>query len=81
MFNLNDDSGEWIHRAGNPDIAAIEAALEYKITGGAFDLELIEKDIWDHLAQKQVVNQVMARNETSWDYRVEVNPSAQYVRT
>lgn len=81
MFYLDDDPGEWINRAHDPDVAAIEAALEYEITGGAFDLEFIEKDVWDRLAQKLVVNQTMARNGTSWDYRVEVDPSTQYVRT
>lgn len=77
MFNLDDDPSEWINRAGDPDVAAIEAALEHEITGGAFDLESIEKDIWGRLAQKQVVNQTMAPNGTSWDYRGEVDPSTQ----
>jgi choline-sulfatase len=77
LFNLADDPGEWINRASDPDVAAIEAALEHEITGGAFDLESIEKDIWGRLAQKQVVNQTMVPNGTSWDYRGEVGPSTQ----
>lgn len=80
LFNLDDDPGEWNNRAGDTSIGDIEARLNQEVTGGAFDLDFIEMDIWERLAQKQVVNQAMALNRTSWDYRVEVDPATQYVR-
>jgi choline-sulfatase len=65
LFNLDDGPDEWINQVGDLDVAAIEAALEHEIIGGAFDLKFIEKDIWDRLAQKQMVKQGLARNGTS----------------
>ena len=45
------------------------------ITGGYFDLEKIARDVWDRLPMKQVVNDAMKANETSWDYLVNQNAS------
>ena len=58
----------------------IERELNHVVAGGSFDLDLIEKDVWSRLAQKQVVQSAMERNRTSWDYRVEIDPATQYVR-
>lgn len=80
LFNLAEDPDEWNNLSGEPAARGIETALNREITGGAFDLDFIEKDIWARLTQKEVVNKAMARNGTSWDYRVEVDPSTQYVR-
>ncbi len=80
LFNLEEDPGEWRNHAGRCEVAAIEAELNAIVTGGRFDLDFIEKDVWARLAQKQVVNAAMAANRTSWDYEVRINPSSQYVR-
>ena len=47
---------------------------------GQFDLDFIERDVWARLPMKNVVNEAMARNGTSWDYRPDSDPSRQYVR-
>jgi len=80
LFNLETDPGEWDNLSGRPEVAGIERELDAAVTGGDFDLDFIEKDVWDRLAQKEVVNQAMATNGTSWDYRVDTDPSQQYVR-
>jgi choline-sulfatase len=80
LFHMERDPGEWDNLAGQPDLAEIEARLRAVVTDG-FDLDFIESDIWTRLPQKQVVNQAMARTRTSWDYRVDNDPSKQYVRT
>jgi choline-sulfatase len=80
LFNLKQDPGENHNLAGQPATREIERELNLVVTGGQFDLEFIEKDIWGRLAQKDVVNQAMALNGTNWDYRVENDPAAQYVR-
>lgn len=79
LFNLETDPGEWDNRAGDPSVAEIEAALLSVITDG-FDLEAIGRDVWDRLAQKQVVNAAMAANGTAWDYVVDQDAARQYVR-
>jgi choline-sulfatase len=80
LFHMERDPGEWDNLAGQPELAEIEARLRAVVTDG-FDLDFIESDIWARLPQKQVVNQAMARTRTSWDYRVDNDPSKQYVRT
>ncbi|MCY1126814.1 choline-sulfatase [Frigidibacter sp. RF13] len=80
LFNLAEDPGEWRNRAGDPAVAGIEAELNRLITGGRFDLEAIERDVWARLPQKAVVNQAMAANETGWDYVVAQDAARQYVR-
>lgn len=80
LFNLDSDPGEWNNLSGLADVTDIEAELNAVVTGGAFDLDFIEKDIWQRLAQKEVVNRAMAINETVWDYRPDPDPSKQYVR-
>jgi len=80
LFNLERDPEEWNDLSGHPDACEIEKELNNIVTGGAFDLDSIEKDVWKRLAQKQIVNQAMAKNETNWDYRVEIDPATQYVR-
>lgn len=79
LFNLETDPGEWDNRAGQSDVADIEAALLAVIID-RFDLDAIEREVWDRLAQKQVVNAAMAANGTAWDYRVDTDPAKQYVR-
>jgi choline-sulfatase len=80
LFNVETDPGEWRNRAGDADVAEIERELNAVITNGRFDLDFIENDVWARLPQKQIVNAAMAANRTAWDYRVEINPSPQYVR-
>ena len=80
LFNRDSDPGEWNNLSGLADVTDIEAELNAVVTGGAFDLDFIEKDIWQRLAQKEVVNRAMAINETVWDYRPDPDPSKQYVR-
>ena len=81
LFNIELDPDEWNNLSGQPDVRDIEKELNGVVTGGSFDLDFIEKDIWERLAQKQVVNRAMALNGTRWDYRVEQDPASQYVRT
>jgi choline-sulfatase len=81
LFNLASDPGEWRNRAGDPAAAEVERALHDVVAGGRFDLARIEAEAWARLPQKQVVNQAMARNRTNWDYRVDVDPATQYVRS
>lgn len=81
LFNLAEDPGEWINRAGEPSVANIEEQLEHVITGGDFDLEKIAKDVWNRLPLKQVVNAAMKINNTHWDYQVDHNAATQYIRT
>ena len=80
LFNLENDPGEWNNLSGRPDVADIEKELKAAVAGGDFDLDFIERDVWERLAQKEVVNKAMAVNGTVWDYRVETDPSKQYVR-
>ena len=80
LFHMGRDPGEWDNLAGQPAVAEIENRLRAVVTDG-FDLGFIERDIGDRLPQKQVVNQAMARTRTGWDYRVDNDPSKQYVRT
>ena len=80
LFNLDVDPGEWSNLSGQPEVAEIEKELSSIITGGEFDLDFIEKDVWERLDQKEVVNKAMAITGTTWDYRVETEPSKQYVR-
>jgi choline-sulfatase len=81
LFDLATDPGEWNNRTGDPMIADIERELHGVVTGGRFDLDGIERELWSRLAQKSVVNAAMAANSTAWDYRVDTDPSKQYVRT
>ena len=81
LFNMDDDPGEWNNLSGQAHVANIESELNAVVTAGNFDLDYIEKDIWERLAQKEVINKAMARNGTKWDYHVNTDPSAQYVRT
>ena len=80
LFNLAEDPGEWANRSGDPAVGAIEAELNSVLTGGRFDLDFIERDVWARLPQKQVVNAAMAANGTAWDYRADTDPAKQYVR-
>ena len=80
LFNLAEDPDEWRNLAGDPGVAEIEARLNNVITGGVFDLEKIQTEVWDRLAMKQVVNDAMKANGTAWDYTVDQNAAAQYVR-
>ena len=66
LFDLEADPGEWHNRAGDPDCAAVLAALEAEITGGRFDLARIGREVWDRLPMKAVVNRAMAANGTGW---------------
>ena len=70
LFNLETDPGEWDNLAGTAAAGDIETRLNGIITKGQFDLEFIAKDVWDRLAQKQVVNAAMEANGTTWDYEV-----------
>ena len=79
MFNLDEDPGEWNNRAGDPDLAEVETALLAVITD-RFDLDFIARDVWDRLAQKQVVNAAMKSNNTAWDYRVDQDVASLYIR-
>lgn len=81
LFNLNEDPGEWNNRAGDPAVADIEAELDHVITAGKFDLEKIARDVWERLPLKQVVNDAMKINDTSWDYLVDQSGATQYIRT
>jgi len=80
LFNIESDPGEWENLAGTDAVAEIEQELREIVTS-TFDLDFIEKDVWARLPQKQVVNAAMDRTGTSWDYKVETDPSKQYVRT
>ena len=80
LFNVDDDPDEWNNLAGRQEVLKIESELNQIITGGQFDLDFIESDVWARLAQKQIVNKAMAENQTAWDYKVEATPSQQYVR-
>jgi choline-sulfatase len=79
LFNLDTDPGEWDNRAGETELAAKEAELLEIITG-RFDLDFIARDVWDRLAQKQVVNAAMKANSTSWDFRIDQDAATQYIR-
>jgi len=80
LFDLETDPGEWNNLSGQQDVSEIEHELHAVVTEGSFDLDFIEKDIWERLAQKKVVNKAMATNNTVWDYRPDTDPSKQYVR-
>lgn len=80
LFHLPDDPGEWNNLSGRPELAAIEGALRDVVTGGAFDLERIAREVWERLPMKEAVNRAMARNATSWDYRPDNDPVRRYVR-
>lgn len=81
LFNLDEDPGEWNNLAGLPQHQAVQAELTDVVTGGTFDLEFIEKDIWARLPLKQVVNEAMEKNRTHWDYVPNGNAAGKYVRT
>ena len=81
LFNLAEDPGEWNDLAGRPEVAAIEAELDRLVTGGRFDLDAIEADVWARLPMKQVVNAAMAANGTAWDYEVRQDAARRYVRS
>ncbi len=74
------DPDEWINLSGHPDVREIEKELSNVLTGGAFDLELIERNVWERLSQKPIVNQAMAKNGTQREYPVEIDPATQYDR-
>jgi choline-sulfatase len=80
LFNLDDDPGEWNNLSGQSTYSAIEAELTTVVTDGSFDLDFIEQDVWARLAQKQVVNEAMAKNNTHWDYKVDSDAAGKYVR-
>jgi hypothetical protein len=80
LFDLANDPDEWENLAGERAVAEIEDELQSVITG-RFDLDFIERDVNERLAQKQVVNAAMASNGTSWDHRVDTDPARQYVRS
>lgn len=80
LFNLAEDPDEWTNLAGTPDVAAIEAELNQIITGGRFDLDAIEAEVWARLSMKEAVNNAMAANGTQWDYVVQGNTPGRYVR-
>ena len=50
------------------------------ITAGYFDLEKIKSEVWDRLPQKQIVNDAMKVNRTTWDYAIDQGAAAQYIR-
>lgn len=80
LFNLAEDPDEWDNRAGDPDLHQIETTLNQVITGGRFDLEKIRSEVWERLPLKQVVNAAMRANGTTWDYVVDQNTHANYIR-
>ncbi len=80
LFNLANDPDEWQNLAGKPEQADIQAKLQ-GIIDQNFDLDAIKSDVWARLEQKRVVNAAMATNGTTWDYRVDSDPSKLYVRT
>ncbi len=80
LFNIDLDPDEWNNLSGQSDCSDIEKELNTIVTGGNFDLEFIEQDVWQRLAQKQIVNEAMTRNDTHWDYRVENDSASKYVR-
>ncbi len=80
LFNPEQDPDEWINLSGHPDVREIEKELSNVLTGGAFDLELIERNVWERLSQKPIVNQAMAKNGTQREYPVEIDPATQYDR-
>lgn len=81
LFNLAQDPDEWLNRAGDSSIDHIEKQLNDVITGGGFDLEQIATEVWQRLPLKQVVNSAMKLNDTHWDYLIDQNTAAQYIRT
>ncbi len=80
LFNLDTDPSEWNNLTGTSQVKVIEGQLNAIITDGQFNLEFIAQDVWDRLAQKQVVNAAMKENQTAWDYTVPHNAQQQYVR-
>ena len=80
LFNLAEDPGEWVNRAGDPAVAQIEGELHQIIISG-FDLEKIKSEVWDRLALKKVVNDAMAQNGTAWDYKPDADANALFVRS
>ena len=80
LFNLIDDPNEWDNRAGETDLQEIETAMNQVITAGYFDLEKIKSEVWDRLPQKQIVNDAMKVNRTTWDYAIDQSAAAQYIR-
>jgi choline-sulfatase len=80
LYDLSTDPGEWHNRAGDPAHSSIEAELNQVITGGAFDLEKIGREVWERLPLKQVVNSAMQTNGTAWDYRPDQDASGKFVR-
>lgn len=80
LFKLDEDPGEWSNLAGQRNYARAEKELTSLVTGGRFDLEFIQQDLWSRLAQKQVVNDAMEKNGTCWDYVVKDDAARKYVR-
>lgn len=80
LFDMQEDPGEWRDRSGDRECATVLADMQALVTGGRFDLDRIARDVWDRLAQKQVVNAAMATNETSWDYWPDPADGTSYVR-
>ncbi|NDW44778.1 choline-sulfatase [Ruegeria sp. PrR005] len=80
LFNLDVDPGEWENLAGTPEAATIEAELAAVISD-RFDVDAIEREIWERLAQKQVVNAAMATNGTEWDYHPDPGDMTRYIRS
>ncbi len=80
LFNLIDDPNEWDNRTGETDLQEIETAMNQVITAGYFDLEKIKSEVWDRLPQKQIVNDAMKVNRTTWDYAIDQSAAAQYIR-
>lgn len=81
LFNLADDPMEQVNRAGDADAAKAEARLLEEITGGQFDLETIEAEVWARLPQKQLVNAAMAASRTTWDHVPMQDVMTGYVRS
>jgi choline-sulfatase len=80
LFDLETDPQEYENLAGRTEVSEIENYLHALLTQGQFDLDKIHQDVWARLAQKEVVNEAMRRNETHWDYQVDQNASGLYVR-
>ncbi|WP_282608644.1 sulfatase-like hydrolase/transferase [Pelagibius sp. Alg239-R121] len=80
LFKLDEDPGEWNNLAGQRNYARVQEELTSLVTGGTFDVEFIQREIWSRLAQKQVVNEAMAKNGTYWDYVVRDDAARKYVR-
>jgi choline-sulfatase len=65
LFDLKADPGEWNNLSGNPDHTDVEAHLRSCILD-TFDPEAIAQANLDSLYRRQLVNQAMQTNGTSW---------------